>query len=518
MDGRSTSILICLSALLLAYISRIINLGQYDFWYDEIGSVLVGRSPSLADAISATSKSVGSTPLDYMVTWAVIHVAGETEFVVRYMALVWNVITIALVYLTGNLVNRGSGKWAALIIVISPLAIRYSQEARFYSLGLMLGSAVIAVAALAAQSRIKASWCTWCIVTVLAAASLYTFVYAILLGCAGMLIIIFCSKRQFRMRLMIWFGTAIAAAGILFLPWFFGGFNATPQPPGVSSIGSAELGWILAGLELTKTHPGFAPSIGSETYPLIIRVLSVASVIYAILLTLCQPLTLHQPRLRRNGLWLSIILLYVASAAFVSINTVRVHYFFHPRQYLFLLTERALLFGAVLWWIEKRIMTLQGLGMMRSVKVTIMILAILCLISSAGSYTTMRVNRLESGSSSSVARYLAEQVDSASTRAWFVPKWMSLSVDYYIERFALNHAREQQTEPPVPFKWLKIPGDLLVAESYSMLKSAPPGSVIVVTDGSTITADKMKNAGFVRASPPINEHTDFIVYRKELQP
>jgi uncharacterized membrane protein len=489
----NTVALLSITLLLLAYIPRIINLGKYDFWWDEIWTVMVGRSATLADVITATGKHLGSTPLDYIFAWATIHIAGESEFVLRYLALMWSVITVALVFLTGNLLRRGMGKWAALFVAISPLAIRYSQEARFYSLGLMLGTAVVAVAILAARSRIRISWIAWCVLVVLASAAIHAFVYAILLCFAGFPIIFFCTAHNRRVRMLSWFGTGLVAAGILFLPWYFFGFNTSPHSLGTSVIGVNEFGWILAGLELTKTNTGFPSSIGTDTYPLIVTVLSILALAYCLL------------RVRSNGLWICIAALYIASAAFVSINTIRVHYFFHPRQYIFLLTERALLFGAILWWAETRVTQMR---ITSSVKRLFGAIAVLLVIAPASAYTSMEVNRLESGLSASVARYIANQVDFTKTNAWFLPKWQSLSVNYYIERYS----------PGKVVNWLKAPGDALGNETYQLLQSADSGSLIVVSDGSSETADNIKKVGFERAWPPVNEPSNFIVYKKDMQP
>ena len=476
-----------LALLLLAYIPRVVNLGMYDFWYDEIGTVLVARSATLADAITRIHRSLGSTPLDYIVAWATLHVVGESEFALRYLPLAWNVLTVALVFLIGNLLQRGIGKWAAFIVAVSPLAIRYSQEARFYSLGLMLGTAVVAMAILAARSRIRVSWYTWAILVALAAAAIHAFVYAILLCLAGIPIIFFCATPARRMRMLAWFTTGIVAAGLLFLPWYFLGFNTSPHTLGTSVIGSAEFGWILGGLELVRTNTDLPASIGANTYPIIVSVLSVLALAYSLLY------------LRRNALWFCIALLYILSTTFVSLNTIRVHYFFHPRQYIFLLTERALLCGAFLWWAETRVALLRispGAKRMAGMLVSLLIMI------PAGAYTTLQVNRVEQGLSSSGARYIADHVDFTQTSAWFVPKWLSLPVDYYIQRVS----------PGKAVKWLSIPGDAMNAESYQILQSAASGARIVLWDGSQTTADDLKKVGFAREWPPLTETEDSNIY------
>ena len=68
-----------------------------------------------------------------------MQIFGQSEFSVRFPALIFGVLSIFMIYKLGKaLFNPEIGLISALILAVSPFQIHYSQEARPYSLLMLL--------------------------------------------------------------------------------------------------------------------------------------------------------------------------------------------------------------------------------------------------------------------------------------------------------------------------------------------------------------------------------------------
>ena len=68
-----------------------------------------------------------------------MQIFGQSEFSIRFPALIFGVLSIFMIYKLGKvLFNLEIGLLSALILAISPFHIHYSQEARPYSLLMVL--------------------------------------------------------------------------------------------------------------------------------------------------------------------------------------------------------------------------------------------------------------------------------------------------------------------------------------------------------------------------------------------
>jgi uncharacterized membrane protein len=118
--------------LLAAFALRMHALGAKSLWYDELRQVEVARQP-LADLPAALVPHSGR-PLDYVITHLML-TAGQQEFWLRFPAVVWGALSVALMF---TLARRWMGREAALatmaLMAASPIAVQYSQEMRPYAL------------------------------------------------------------------------------------------------------------------------------------------------------------------------------------------------------------------------------------------------------------------------------------------------------------------------------------------------------------------------------------------------
>jgi uncharacterized membrane protein len=116
--------------LIVAFFLRLYRLGFHDLWYDEVYSVIISKkfwqdwNPPFYFAL-----------LNY---W--IRIFGTSEFSLRLPSLIFSVAGIPFIFLLGkHLFNEKVGISASLIMSLSPFHLWYAQEARPYSLSILLG-------------------------------------------------------------------------------------------------------------------------------------------------------------------------------------------------------------------------------------------------------------------------------------------------------------------------------------------------------------------------------------------
>ncbi len=124
--------------ILVGFYLRIYHLDFQSLWRDEIDTVLFARRQ--VQATLATFRAVGENgPLYFLIMHYWTLMAGVTEFALRFFSLWWGVAVIPLIYvLARRVVRSGSGEMvgllAAVVTVVSPYFVWYSQEARMYAL------------------------------------------------------------------------------------------------------------------------------------------------------------------------------------------------------------------------------------------------------------------------------------------------------------------------------------------------------------------------------------------------
>ncbi len=136
-DGLLMPLITLLGAAL-----RLHNLTYHSIWFDEAISIRWARS-SVAKILEVSMNLVEDRlpPLYYLLLKQWGDVAGLSEFSVRFPSIVFGVLLIPVMYALGRqLFSRWTGVLAALLVALNPFLIWYSQEARMYSLAVLLGS------------------------------------------------------------------------------------------------------------------------------------------------------------------------------------------------------------------------------------------------------------------------------------------------------------------------------------------------------------------------------------------
>jgi mannosyltransferase len=124
----------------VAAVLRFYGIGHQGFWFDEANTAqLVQFSPGKMLGLIPQSES--TPPLYYCVAWAWARVFGDHEAGLRSLSAVAGVLVVPVAYAVGaRLIGRRAGVIAAALTACNPMLVWYSQEARSYSMLVLLTS------------------------------------------------------------------------------------------------------------------------------------------------------------------------------------------------------------------------------------------------------------------------------------------------------------------------------------------------------------------------------------------
>ncbi len=224
-------VIIALAAFLRAF-----TIGSESLWLDEAVSVKIS-SHSLTSIISlATQGCETNPPLYYMLLHLWTRLFGQSEVAIRSLSACLGTISVLLIYKVGkSLFDRRAGILAAFLLATSAYAIEYSQEARQYSLLLLLTllSFLLFAMLLKANQRKTITFIAYALINIMLC---YTHMFGLLMIGAQVLYFILFQKKYPGARLLFWAAQAVTV--VAFLPWAF--FIATKIFPEASHA----LTWI----------------------------------------------------------------------------------------------------------------------------------------------------------------------------------------------------------------------------------------------------------------------------------
>src|SRR5215211_1191285 len=159
--------------ILLGGLVRFATLGAQDFWLDELVTVqVIGQGP--IDLLKSVAAGESNPGLYYLLAGGWEHVFGEGEFALRSLSALFGTATIPAVYAaTAALSNRRAGLVAAALTATSPLLVWYSQEARNYSLLVLLSALAFLFFARALEDRDHRWLWAWALTSGLALSTHY---------------------------------------------------------------------------------------------------------------------------------------------------------------------------------------------------------------------------------------------------------------------------------------------------------------------------------------------------------
>ena len=166
--------------LLLGGAVRMYQLDSKGLWYDELGTAqYTAPDRSLLQVLKGPLEvPVIPAPPLYFVTTYLFRQMGETEFLLRLPSVFCGILAIAAIYILGNaLLGPWEGLIGAFLLTISQFSIRYSQEARYYSLLLFLTTLSLYFFYRGLRRNDRSSWIGYVVSSILA---VYTHHFAFL--------------------------------------------------------------------------------------------------------------------------------------------------------------------------------------------------------------------------------------------------------------------------------------------------------------------------------------------------
>jgi Dolichyl-phosphate-mannose-protein mannosyltransferase len=181
---------------------------------------------------------------------------------------------VAMYYLNRLAFSRTSGLMAAFVMAVSPFAVYLSQEARHYTLPMLL----IALALLGLMqiqrdilhlARVRFGvWLGWAIINIIGLYVHYFFILALAAQFFTILVLMYWSQAKITNFRQIWLGLILSTCGIAisFLPWLsiiLSHFNRSEtdwlhSPNHISPIYQTLIGWLVMVISLpveNQVHP-----------------------------------------------------------------------------------------------------------------------------------------------------------------------------------------------------------------------------------------------------------------------
>jgi uncharacterized membrane protein len=207
---------------------RLYALAGRSLWIDEGASVAFATLP-WRSFLKVLWSYQGNMAFYYFLLHGWIHL-GDSESAVRSLSVLFGVLTIPAIYLLGkSLFDRETGLIAAALLSVHSFHIHWSQEARAYSLVVLLLVLTTYVLTVALENNGKMRY--WMAFAVLAGLCVYSHIFAIFVLAALALATAF--PRPFRVEIP----TVIATAAVF-------AFLCEPMAAFVLMQHSDQLAWI----------------------------------------------------------------------------------------------------------------------------------------------------------------------------------------------------------------------------------------------------------------------------------
>ncbi len=221
--------------LLVAAVLRFWDLGRLGLWFDELFTV----AETSHGPVFAVQKIMADLqpPLYFVMQSLFVPIFGRSEWAMRVLPAIAGVATTGVLFLLGKrMFSERAGLWVAALFAVSPLAIKYAQEARGNSLLILMSALVLlAFINLAYKPDTRRAIMLGAAIAGLA----YTHVYGYL--AVPLLLVVVLVRPKLRMELGRLVAIAYGVAAALFLPWAF----FIPAQVRIVTRMSARGGWWL---------------------------------------------------------------------------------------------------------------------------------------------------------------------------------------------------------------------------------------------------------------------------------
>jgi mannosyltransferase len=190
----------------LAAVLRFATLGLQSYWSDEAVTVNLVRG-SLRHMLSAIPNSERTPPVYYVLAWIWSRLFGTSEVGLRSLSAIFGTLTVLLAYVIARRVGgERAGLIAASLTAVSPILVWYSQEARSYSMLVLLCAASVWLWLRALETGSTRSIIAWGAVACLAIATHYFASFIVVFEAVSLL-------RQHSRKRVLW--SALAIIGVV---------------------------------------------------------------------------------------------------------------------------------------------------------------------------------------------------------------------------------------------------------------------------------------------------------------
>lgn len=245
--------------LALAAVLRFWDLGRQSMWFDELFSAHTSAYGPII-AIKSTAQDT-NPPLYYVLQSLVSMWLGQSDWAMRVLPAVLGVLTTGVMYLAGRkLFNRETGLWAAGLFAVSAVALQYAQEARMYSLLMLLAALVLWLLGLLIE---RPTLTRAALLGVVLGLMAYTHVYGYM--AMPMLLVPVVAVPSLRRRIGPHMAITYMIAVLLFLPWVF---VIPTQVHSVQSQAATGGWWMKASANFGTAFAGNLSDFSPGTDPL----------------------------------------------------------------------------------------------------------------------------------------------------------------------------------------------------------------------------------------------------------
>ncbi len=120
--------------LIFAFFIRVYNLGNPSLWVDEATSSMASKMILTKGIPLFDSGLLYSRAYVFHYAQAFFMLFGQTDFLVRFISIIFGLLTIVLAYFIGKEYSKSSGIICALFMAVFYLEVFFSRQARFYQL------------------------------------------------------------------------------------------------------------------------------------------------------------------------------------------------------------------------------------------------------------------------------------------------------------------------------------------------------------------------------------------------
>jgi len=205
--------LVLILVLIFGATIRLIDIGAKPLWLDE--TITIRQADQAIGTTLQFLENDSHFPLYVALMNLWVHLFGSGEIIVRLPSLIFSVISIYVIYLLGSAVySRRVGLISAVLLCISSSAVYYAQEARLYSLFLLLTMLSTYFYLRIVDKPGKSDYCLYILFTSM---MIYTHIFSFITFTLQSGYYLYLHRLD-RKKILAWFGI-IAAELALFLPW-----------------------------------------------------------------------------------------------------------------------------------------------------------------------------------------------------------------------------------------------------------------------------------------------------------